>query len=73
MKKRANSLYGSRWRFSVPLVTALNKAVMRCAYEHRDKRNRKCHLTFSEESSLQILIHINPLPPLHYLYFLAIF
>ncbi len=54
---------------SAPLVTAVNKAALRCAYEHGGKRKRKCHLKFSEESSLQILIHINPLPPIHYLYF----
>ncbi len=47
----------------------LNKAALRCAYEHGGKRKRKCHLKFSEESSLQILIHITPLPPIHYLYF----
>ncbi len=27
---------------------------------------RKCHLKFSEESSLQILIHINSVPPIQY-------
>ncbi len=73
LKEHANSLYDSRWRlwpqFSVPLVTAVNKAALRCAYEHGGKRKGKCHLKFSEESSLQILIHINPLPPIHYLYF----
>ncbi len=70
LKEHANSLYASRWpQFSVPFVTAVNKAALCCAYEHGGKRKRKCHLKFSEESSLQILIHINPLPPIHYLYF----
>ncbi len=70
LKKHANSLSDSRWRFwpqfSIPLVPAVNKAALHCANEHRGKRKRKrkCHLKFSEESSLQILIHINPLPTL---------
>ncbi len=61
LKEHAHSLYDSRWRlwpqFSVPLEAAL-----RCAYELRGKRKRKCHLKFSEESSLQVLIHMNPPP-----------
>ncbi len=44
LKEHANSLYDCRWRFwpqfSVPLVTAVNKATLRCAYEHRGKRSK---------------------------------
>ncbi len=35
---------------------------------HGGKRKRKCHLTFSEESSFQIFININPMHPIQYLY-----
>ncbi len=28
-------------QFNVPLVTAVNKAALLCAYEHGDKRKRK--------------------------------
>ncbi len=51
----------------------INTAALHCSYEHGGKRKRKCHLKFSEEGSLQIHVHINPLPPIHYLYFLPIF
>ncbi len=40
---RSNS-YHCIWRLwpqcSVPLFTAVNKAALRCAYEHRDKRKK---------------------------------
>ncbi len=71
MKELANSLSDSRWRlwpqFSVPLVTTVHLAALHFTYEHGGKRERKCHLKFSEESSLQIIIRINPLLPIHYL------
>ncbi len=50
-------------QFSAPLVTTAIKAVLRWAYEPRGKRERKCHLKFSEESSLKILLHTNPSAP----------
>ncbi len=59
--------------FNVPLVIAVNKAALRY-YEHGGKRKRKCHLKFSEESSLQILIHTHtPCPQFIIYIFLPIF
>ncbi len=48
LKVHTNSLCDSRERlwpqFSIPLVTAVDKAALYCAYEHGVKRKRKCHL-----------------------------
>ncbi len=60
-------------QFSAPLVTTAIKAVLRWAYEPRGKRERKCHLKFSEEVLLRYSFILTPLPPIHYLYFLPIF
>ncbi len=54
----SNQIFGILWNSLNKVSLAVNKAALRCAYEHGSKRKRKCHLNFSEVRSLQRCIHI---------------